>query len=102
MKMHRMIAAAIDDRSSPPGHSQDSCGVIACAPAFPAKTRMSAMMLTMISTPNWTAMRTFCIFSDTATPRALTSVMAMMKKEPSSTLATRLSASSSRPRNRYR
>ena len=57
------------------------------------------MMLTMISTPNWTAIRTFCIFSDTTTPRALTSVIAMMKKEPSSTLAQRFSASSSWPRN---
>ena len=96
------IAAAIDDESSPLGHNQDSCGMIACAPAVPANTRMSAMMLTMISTPNWTAMRTFCIFSETATPRALTSVMATMKKEPRSTLAQRFSARSSRPRNRYR
>ena len=57
--MHRMIAAAIDETSRPLGHSQDNCGVIAWAPAFPENTRMSAMMLTMISTPNWMAINTF-------------------------------------------
>ena len=46
--------------------------LIAWAPAVPANTRTSAMMLTMISTPNWTAIRTFCIRSDTTMPRALT------------------------------
>ena len=94
-----MIAAAIDDMSRPEGQSQDSCGLIACAPAVPENTRMSAMMLATISTPNWMAIKTFCIFSDTTMPRADSSVIAMMKKEPSSTLANRFSASSSWPRN---
>ena len=62
----------MDDTSRPLGHSQDSCGVIACAPAVPANTRTSAMMLTMISTPNWMAISTFCTRSETTMPRALT------------------------------
>ena len=102
MKMHRMIAAAMECASRPPGHSQASDGVIACSPAVPAKTRTNAMMLTMISTPNWIAMSTFWIRSDSTMPRALTSVMAMMKNDPNSTLDHTFSASESRPRNRNR
>jgi hypothetical protein len=52
MKMHRMIAAAIADMSNPLGHSQDSDGEMAWAPAVPLNTRISAMMLTTMSTPN--------------------------------------------------
>ena len=44
-------------------------------------------MLTTISTPNWMAISTFWMRSESTMPRALTQVMAMMKKEPSSTLA---------------
>ena len=56
------------------------------------------MMLTMISTPNWMAISTFWTRSDTTMPRADSSVIAMMKKEPSSTFAVMFSARSSRPR----
>ena len=99
MKMHRMIAAAIEWQSRPPGHSQDSCGLIACAPAVPANTRTSAMMLTTINTPNWMAISTFCIRSDTTMPRALTSVIATMKNDPSSHLGQEVLGQFSRPRN---
>jgi hypothetical protein len=58
------------------------------------------MMLTMISTPNCIAIMMFWMRSDTTMPRALTSDIAMMKKEPSSTLAGRLSASESKPMKR--
>jgi hypothetical protein len=57
------------------------------------------MMLTMMSTPNWTAINTFWMRSETTMPRALTNVIAMMKNEPSVTFAQRFSASSSWPRN---
>ncbi len=100
MKMHRITACAIDEASSPEGHSQLSCGVIAWSPAVSLKTRTNAMMLTMISTPNWIAIRMFWMRSDSTMPRALINVIAMMKNEPSSTLAGRLSASESRPRKR--
>ena len=100
--MHRITAAAIADVSRPEGHSQLHCGMIACSPAVPVKTRTSAMMLTTMSTPNWIAMSTFWMRSDSTMPRALISVMAMMKKQPSSTLAVSDSASESRPRNLYR
>ena len=53
------IAAAIDEKSSPLGQSQESCGVIACAPAVPENTRTRAQMLAMTSTPNWMAINTF-------------------------------------------
>jgi hypothetical protein len=54
----------------------------------------------MISTPNCIAIMMFWMRSDTTMPRALTSDIAMMKKEPSSTLAGRLSASESKPMKR--
>lgn len=52
MNTHRMTAWAIEDMSSPPGHSHEREGLIACSPAVPVKTRISAMTLTVMSTPN--------------------------------------------------
>ena len=60
MKMHKITGCAIDDASSPDGHSQLSCGVIAWSSGgFAEDPDQSAMMLTMISTPNWIAIRMF-------------------------------------------
>ena len=38
-------------------------------------------MLTTTSTPNWMVISTLCMRSDSTMPRALTSVMAMMKND---------------------